>query len=104
MFPMLCLYVGFVHFKNRKVSVPNATNFKVAVIGSGFSGLNTAIELKRIGIPFVLFEKGSRVGGTWCENTYPGCECDVASHVYSFSFEPNPVSILLLHIFLFLTD
>jgi cation diffusion facilitator CzcD-associated flavoprotein CzcO len=64
---------------------------QVAVIGTGFSGLGMAIKLKQAGIDsFVVLEKADTVGGTWRENTYPGCACDVQSHLYSFSFEPNP--------------
>ncbi|GGO85434.1 flavin-containing monooxygenase [Wenjunlia tyrosinilytica] len=63
----------------------------VVIVGSGFAGLGMAIELKRGGREdFVILEKADEVGGTWRENTYPGCACDVQSHVYSFSFEPNP--------------
>ena len=63
----------------------------VAIIGSGFSGLGAAIRLKQEGIDaFVVLERGSDVGGTWRDNTYPGCACDVPSHLYSFSFAPNP--------------
>ena len=65
--------------------------FEVAIVGSGFSGLAMAIRLKREGRgPFVILEKGDEVGGTWRENHYPGCACDVPSHLYSFSFAPNP--------------
>jgi cation diffusion facilitator CzcD-associated flavoprotein CzcO len=65
--------------------------FDVAVVGSGFSGLGTAINLKREGKrSFVVLERGDDVGGTWHFNTYPGCGCDVPSHLYSFSFAPNP--------------
>jgi cation diffusion facilitator CzcD-associated flavoprotein CzcO len=61
------------------------------VIGTGFSGLGMAIKLKDAGEDdFVVLEKADSVGGTWRENTYPGCACDVQSHLYSFSFEPNP--------------
>ncbi|KAF1071582.1 MAG: Baeyer-Villiger monooxygenase [Pseudomonas citronellolis] len=64
---------------------------KVAIIGTGFSGLGMAIRLKQNGEDdFLLFEKDAGVGGTWRVNDYPGCACDVQSHVYSFSFEPNP--------------
>lgn len=64
---------------------------KVAIIGTGFSGLGMAIRLKQEGEnDFLLFEKDAGVGGTWRVNNYPGCACDVQSHVYSFSFEPNP--------------
>ena len=41
-------------------------------------------------IPFIIIEKSPNVGGTWWDNTYPGCRCDVASHLYSISFKPNP--------------
>ncbi|MEJ7789622.1 MAG: NAD(P)/FAD-dependent oxidoreductase [Thermoleophilaceae bacterium] len=63
----------------------------IAIIGAGFSGLGTAIRLKQEGIEdFVVLERGDDVGGTWHYNTYPGCGCDVPSHLYSFSFAPNP--------------
>jgi cation diffusion facilitator CzcD-associated flavoprotein CzcO len=61
------------------------------IVGAGFSGLAAAIQLKNAGIQdFVILEKAARVGGTWRENTYPGAACDVPSHLYSYSFEPNP--------------
>ena len=64
---------------------------RVAVVGSGFSGLGTAVALQRRGISdFVVLERADSVGGTWRDNTYPGCACDVPSHLYSFSFAPNP--------------
>lgn len=63
----------------------------VAIIGAGFAGLGAAIRLLQSGRnSFVVFERADEVGGTWRENTYPGCACDVASHLYSFSFAPNP--------------
>ena len=63
----------------------------VAVVGSGFSGLCMAVKLREAGIEdFVVLERGDAVGGTWWFNTYPGCGCDVPSHLYSFSFAPNP--------------
>ncbi|MGN6103785.1 MAG: flavin-containing monooxygenase [Kofleriaceae bacterium] len=61
------------------------------VVGAGFSGLCAGIQLKRAGIhDFVILEKADRVGGTWRDNTYPGAACDIPSHLYSYSFEPNP--------------
>lgn len=61
------------------------------IVGAGFSGLCAGIQLRRLGITdFVILEKADRVGGTWRENTYPGAACDVPSHLYSYSFEPNP--------------
>src|SRR5688500_406335 len=66
-------------------------DIETAIIGAGFSGLCMAIELKKAGKnSFVIFESAGDVGGTWRDNTYPGCACDVATPVYSFSFEPNP--------------
>ena len=63
----------------------------IAIIGSGFSGLGMAIRLKQDGRDdFVVLERGDEVGGTWHYNTYPGCACDVPSHLYSYSFAPNP--------------
>jgi cation diffusion facilitator CzcD-associated flavoprotein CzcO len=63
----------------------------IAIVGSGFSGLGMAIQLKQEGNEdFVVLERGDEVGGTWHYNTYPGCACDVPSHLYSFSFAPNP--------------
>jgi cation diffusion facilitator CzcD-associated flavoprotein CzcO len=64
---------------------------RVAIVGSGFSGLGMAVRLKQEGIDdFVVLERAHDVGGTWRENTYPGCQCDVPSHLYSLSFAPNP--------------
>lgn len=63
----------------------------VAIIGSGFSGICMAMLLKRAGRDdFVILEKADDVGGTWRDNTYPGCACDVPSHLYSLSFRLNP--------------
>jgi cation diffusion facilitator CzcD-associated flavoprotein CzcO len=64
---------------------------RVAVIGSGFGGLGAAVRLRRMGITdFTVLERSGAVGGTWRDNTYPGCACDVPSHLYSFSFAPHP--------------
>ncbi|MGP4023774.1 flavin-containing monooxygenase [Actinomadura sp. 3N407] len=64
--------------------------YKVVIIGTGFSGLGMAIGLKRAGVhDFVILEKADEVGGTWRENTYPGCACDIMSLLYSYSFEPK---------------
>ena len=66
-------------------------SLEVAVIGAGFSGVAAGIDLRRAGIhSFVIFDKAEAPGGTWRENTYPGSACDAPSHLYSFSFEPNP--------------
>ncbi|KPI00922.1 4-hydroxyacetophenone monooxygenase [Actinobacteria bacterium OK074] len=64
---------------------------RVAVVGSGFGGLGAAVRLRREGVTdFVVLERAGGVGGTWRDNSYPGCACDVPSHLYSFSFAPNP--------------
>ncbi|GGP43982.1 flavin-containing monooxygenase [Saccharothrix coeruleofusca] len=64
---------------------------EVLVVGTGFAGLGMAIELKRAGRrDFAVLEKADDLGGTWRDNSYPGCACDVPSHMYSYSFELNP--------------
>jgi len=63
----------------------------IAILGAGVAGLCMGIRLKKAGISsFTLFEKSDRLGGTWYDNSYPGAGCDVPSHLYCFSFEPNP--------------
>ncbi len=63
----------------------------IAILGTGFSGLGMAIQLKQHGQKdFVVIERASDIGGTWRDNTYPGCACDIPSHLYSFSFALNP--------------
>ena len=64
---------------------------RIVVIGTGFAGIGMAVRLKQAGYDdFVVLERADDVGGTWRDNTYPGCRCDVPSHLYSFSFAPNP--------------
>lgn len=64
---------------------------RVAVIGAGMSGILAAIKLRQAGITdLAVYEKADRLGGTWRDNTYPGLSCDVPSHLYTYSFEPNP--------------
>ncbi|MFC9895191.1 flavin-containing monooxygenase [Nocardia sp. NPDC127579] len=63
----------------------------VAIIGAGFAGIGAAIRLRQKGIhDFTLLERGTRIGGTWRDNTYPGAACDIPSRLYSYSFAPNP--------------
>jgi 4-hydroxyacetophenone monooxygenase len=66
-----------------------ADDFSVVVIGGGMSGILAAIRLKEAGIPFVLLEKDSHLGGTWHENSYPGAGVDVESHLYCYTFAPK---------------
>lgn len=64
---------------------------RVAIIGSGFAGIGMAIRLKRMGVAsLTVYEAASDIGGTWRDNDYPGAACDIPSHLYSFSFAPNP--------------
>jgi cation diffusion facilitator CzcD-associated flavoprotein CzcO len=64
---------------------------KIAIAGAGFSGLGMAIALRREGIQdFLVLERADDLGGTWRDNTYPGCACDIASVLYSYSDEQNP--------------
>lgn len=64
---------------------------RVVIIGSGMSGILMGIKLREAGIDdFTIYEKAEKLGGTWRENTYPGIACDVASHHYCYTFEPNP--------------
>jgi len=64
---------------------------RVAIIGAGFGGLAAAVALRRSGIDDItIVERSDGVGGTWRRNTYPGAACDIQSHLYSFSFAPNP--------------
>ena len=72
------------------MSTQTNNSFKVAIIGSGFGGLGMAYSLRKSGIDsIVILEKADDLGGTWRENTYPGCGCDVPSHFYSYSFESH---------------
>jgi cation diffusion facilitator CzcD-associated flavoprotein CzcO len=69
----------------------HAVDARVLIVGTGFGGLGAAIQLARRGErDFLLLERAGNVGGTWRDNTYPGCACDVHSHLYAFSFAPNP--------------
>ncbi len=63
----------------------------VLIVGAGFSGLGMAIKLLEAGTTsFLVIEKADDIGGTWYANQYPGCACDIPSHLYSFSFDRNP--------------
>ena len=71
--------------------VPADTSVEVLIVGAGFSGLGMAIKLLEAGITsFLVIEKADDIGGTWYANRYPGCACDIPSHLYSFSFDRNP--------------
>jgi len=68
--------------------VPGARAISVIIVGAGFGGIAAAIELRRHGFSEVtVLERAAGLGGTWHYNDYPGCACDVPSHLYSFSFD-----------------
>jgi len=63
---------------------------RVVVVGAGFGGIAAGVKMKRAGIEsFTIYESSLGIGGTWWDNTYPGCEVDVGSHLYCFSFKPH---------------
>lgn len=66
-------------------------NCFAVIIGGGFSGICAAVRLKMSGIPFTVLEKSTDVGGTWFNGVYPGSGCDTMSHMYQYSFHPNPL-------------
>src|SRR4051812_9864967 len=77
--------------RHRPLVAGSTATPRVAVLGTGFGGLGTAIRLVQAGITsFTIYEKADGVGGTWRDNRYPGAECDVPSHLYSLSFAPKP--------------
>ncbi len=73
----------------QKIPAAKRAKFKVVIVGSGMSGLLAGIRLQEAGIPFEIIERHSNVGGTWYQNTYPGCRVDSPNHTYSYSFRPN---------------
>lgn len=80
---------GPSHTRGDDATPPQRT--RIAIIGSGFTGLGMGIRLRRAGIEdFEILERSSDIGGTWRDNSYPGCAVDVQSHLYSYSFAPNP--------------
>ncbi|MGE5501093.1 MAG: flavin-containing monooxygenase [Ignavibacteriales bacterium] len=76
----------------KKTAAPKAAiaDVDVLIVGAGFSGLGLGVRLKEQGRQsFLIIEKADEVGGTWRDNTYPGCACDIPSHLYSLSYEPK---------------
>ena len=74
------------HEVHEKIAVP--PGFEAVIVGAGVSGLCAAIHFQRAGIPFVILEKSSRLGGVWRDNRYPGAGVDTPNHLYSFTFAP----------------
>ncbi len=78
-----------VEQRSRSTAVPSRV-YDTIIIGAGISGLAAAYKLNQAGYQdYLVLEKAGRVGGTWRDNTYPGCGCDVPSALYSFSFAPS---------------
>jgi cation diffusion facilitator CzcD-associated flavoprotein CzcO len=76
---------------DNRAAAEGGRHVRIAIIGTGFAGVGAAIRLRQTGYSdFVVFERAEDVGGVWRDNTYPGCACDVESHLYAFSFVPNP--------------
>src|SRR5579884_1394093 len=66
-------------------------DLRFVVIGAGMAGVLSAVKLRQAGFTDItVYEKADRLGGTWRENTYPGIACDVPSHLYTYTFAPNP--------------
>ena len=66
------------------------TDLRFIIIGAGMAGILSAIKLQEAGHDYAIYEKADRLGGTWRENEYAGLSCDVPSHLYCYSFAPNP--------------
>jgi|TARA_B110000967_G_scaffold98854_1_gene101565 4-hydroxyacetophenone monooxygenase len=75
--------------QSKGANSQNADNFSILIVGAGMSGILMGIKLLELGISVKIYEKNSDVGGTWFENSYPGCRVDIANHFYSYSFEEN---------------
>ncbi len=76
----------------RRVHIPSEKipeDYRVLVIGAGMSGILAAIRLQQAGIDYLMVDKNPELGGTWYENTYPGCQVDSANHLYNYLFAPN---------------
>lgn len=90
--PMLREELNLFGEDSRRVRIDTQSmgeDFRVLIIGSGMSGIVAAVRLQQEGIPFLILEKNPEIGGTWFENTYPGCQVDSANHLYNYIFAQN---------------
>ncbi|MGE0553711.1 MAG: flavin-containing monooxygenase [Gemmatimonadales bacterium] len=72
-------------------SASSVTHRRVVIVGAGFAGIGAAAALRRAGIEdFIVLERAAELGGVWRDNVYPGCACDVQSHLYQYASVPNP--------------
>eukprot|EP00095_Tigriopus_kingsejongensis_P002151 maker-scaffold248_size238799-snap-gene-1.27 protein:Tk02151 transcript:maker-scaffold248_size238799-snap-gene-1.27-mRNA-1 annotation:"4-hydroxyacetophenone monooxygenase" len=70
--------------------LPGVKKYNAIVLGAGISGMGAGVKLDEMGLDYVILEKARDLGGTWWENRYPGAACDIPSHLYSYSYFPNP--------------
>merc|ERR1712212_1449321 len=88
-FAPVFIFLYFLH--SRRQAVVGVDNLDVVIVGAGISGINMGKKLLDIGVSrFTILEQGAGVGGTWFWNKFPGCSCDVAAKLYSFSWHYNP--------------
>ena len=79
-------------YEIQDTNLGHARDLRIITVGAGASGLNLAHQINKHmkNVTHVIYEKNPEVGGTWFENRYPGCACDIPSHNYQFTWEPNP--------------
>ena len=82
---LLVIWVIYMYEMNyEQPRVQGGRDFEVCIVGAGFSGIGMAVRLKQMGIKFRIIEKSEKLGGTWWDNKYPGCACDIPSHLYRY--------------------
>lgn len=79
-------------YRVQETTLGDATDLRIITVGAGASGLNLAYQMNKFmkNVTHIIYEKNPEVGGTWYENRYPGCACDVPSHNYQFTWEEKP--------------
>ncbi len=78
------IWLVFRFYMSYTLKALPQSDFRVCIIGAGFSGIAMAIKLKQLGVKFRIVEKSEHLGGTWWRNQYPGCGCDLPSHIYRY--------------------